>query len=91
MFIPRTPDGTAEGASIGGGYRRSQEPSASANIGRRAGVLIVELNRVAPMQDFIRDWRGWTKAERVLVGVIVGFAIFGVPTLLAINGRLSLG
>jgi hypothetical protein len=43
------------------------------------------------MHDFIRDWRGWTKAERVLAGVIVGLVIFGVPTLLAIDSRLSLG
>jgi hypothetical protein len=43
------------------------------------------------MQDFIRDWRRWTKAERVLAGVIVVFAVVGVPTLLAINDRLSLG
>ena len=43
------------------------------------------------MQDFIRDWRGWTKAERVLAGVTAALVMLGVPTLLAINGRLPSG
>ena len=43
------------------------------------------------MQDFIRDWRRWTKAERVIAGVIVVLLVVGVPTLVAINTRLSLG
>ena len=45
------------------------------------------------MRDFIRDWQGWTRAERVLASVIVALAVVGVgvPTLLAIDGRLTLG
>jgi hypothetical protein len=43
------------------------------------------------MQDFIRDWRGWTKAERVLASVIAALVMVGVPTPLAINDRLSFG
>ena len=48
-------------------------------------------NRMASMQDFIRDWRRWTKAERVLAGAIVVLLVVGLPTLLAIDGRLSSG
>jgi len=43
------------------------------------------------MQDFIRDWRRWTKVERVLAGVIVVLLVVGVPALIAINGRLPSG
>jgi hypothetical protein len=43
------------------------------------------------MQDFIKDWRRWTKAERVLAGIIVVLLIVGVPTLLAINSRIYSG
>jgi len=43
------------------------------------------------MRDLIRDWRRWTKAERVLAGVIVVLLVVGLPALLAIDGRLSPG
>jgi hypothetical protein len=43
------------------------------------------------MRDFIRDWRGWTKVERVLAGVILTLIVVGIPTLLAIDRRLSSG
>lgn len=43
------------------------------------------------MRDFIRDWQGWTRAERVLASVILALAVAGVPTLLAIEGRLTSG
>jgi hypothetical protein len=61
------------------------------NIVRRPGVSLVKRNTVASMRDLIRDWRRWTKAERVLAGVIVVLLVVGLPTLLAIDGRLSPG
>jgi len=46
-------------------------------------------NRTPSMHDLIRDWQRWTKAERVLAGAIVVLSVVGVPTLVAISGRLS--
>jgi hypothetical protein len=43
------------------------------------------------MQDFVRDWRRWTKAERVFAGVIAVLVVAGVPTLLAINSGSERG
>jgi len=48
-------------------------------------------DKVASMRDLIRDWRRWTKAERVLASIIVALLVVGLPTLLVIDGRLSPG
>jgi hypothetical protein len=37
------------------------------------------------MQDLVRDWRRWTRAERVAASTIVTLIIFGVPTALALG------
>jgi hypothetical protein len=44
---------------------------------------------MAPMQDFIRAWRGWTKAERVIASVVIALIVIGTPALLTIDSRLS--
>jgi hypothetical protein len=49
----------------------------------------VRLKRMASMQDFIRDWRGWTKAERVIASVIIALIVVGTPALLRIDSRFS--
>jgi hypothetical protein len=40
---------------------------------------------VASMQDLVRDWRRWTKAERVAAGAIAALILIGVPAALAIG------
>jgi hypothetical protein len=37
------------------------------------------------MQDLVRDWRRWTKAERVAASAIAALILIGVPAALAIG------
>jgi len=39
------------------------------------------------MQDFVRDWRRWTMAERIIAGVIAAI-VLGAPLVLAIGTEL---
>jgi hypothetical protein len=33
------------------------------------------------MRDLVRDWRRWTKAERIAASTIVAVIVVGVPAL----------
>ena len=37
------------------------------------------------MQDFARDWRRWSKAERVTAVMIASGLVMALPTVLAIS------
>lgn len=37
------------------------------------------------MHDFVRDWRRWTKAERIAAAMIGSGLIVGLPAVLAFS------
>jgi hypothetical protein len=41
---------------------------------------------VVTMQDFLRDWHRWTKAERVIALAVIALMLVGVPAALAMHG-----
>ncbi len=41
--------------------------------------------RMANMHDFVRDWRRWTKAERIAAVTIASGLVAGLPAALAIT------
>lgn len=41
------------------------------------------------MQDFIRDWRRWTMAERVIAALIAALVTIGGPAALALTVPLT--
>jgi hypothetical protein len=39
------------------------------------------------MRDFVRDWRRWSKAERVAAVMLASGLVIGLPALLAVSHR----
>jgi hypothetical protein len=37
------------------------------------------------MRDILKDWRRWSRAERLMAVLIVTFLIFGVPLALTLS------
>jgi hypothetical protein len=37
------------------------------------------------MRDIVKDWRRWSRAERLMAVLIVTFLIFGVPLALTLS------
>jgi hypothetical protein len=37
------------------------------------------------MREFARDWRRWSRGERVAAVAILAVSLFGTPALLAMN------
>jgi hypothetical protein len=49
-------------------------------------VLGGDRQRWHAMQDLVRDWRRWTRSERVAAAAIAVIILLGVPAALAIGG-----
>lgn len=37
------------------------------------------------MRDIVKDWRRWSRTERIAAILIMSFLMIGVPTAIAIN------
>jgi hypothetical protein len=37
------------------------------------------------MSEFLKDWRRWSRAERIAALVILSISLIGIPAALALN------
>jgi hypothetical protein len=41
------------------------------------------------MRDLVKDWRHWTRAERVAAVLLAATLVIGVPTAVVLNSLLT--
>ena len=62
-----------------GGYGQGKSSFASATIGQPDAFIHadghscerIQMQRGVPMRDFLADWKKWSRAERVLAGMVI--------------------